>query len=118
MTAQPLDAARDALIAVLAERNSALEARVSEMEDRVARVERAMSRNSGNFSMAPSGDDQPGKKPPRPKPQGQAGRTALVGSRSRRTTIPGTQSWTRGRSHIPARGIGDVAVEESGPALC
>ena len=50
----PLDAARDGLIAlqaqlivVLAERNSALEARVGEMEERLARLERAVSRNSG-----------------------------------------------------------------------
>jgi hypothetical protein len=45
----PLDAARDALIAlqahlivVLAERNFALEARIGELEDRLARLERAM----------------------------------------------------------------------------
>ena len=52
---RPLDAASDALIAlqarlivVLAERNSALEARIGEPEDRLARLERAVSRNSGN----------------------------------------------------------------------
>ena len=76
MTARPPDPARDALIAlqaqvivVLAERNSALEARVGEMEDRLARLERAMSRNSGNSSMPPSADDLPGKTAPAPKPK-------------------------------------------------
>ena len=71
MTARPLDAARDALIAVqaqlivvLAERNSALEARVGELAGRLARLERAVSRNSGNSSMPPSADDLPGKTPP------------------------------------------------------
>ena len=67
----PLDAARDGLIAVqgqllmlLAQRNCGLEARVSEMEDRLARLERAVSRNSGNSSMPPSADDLPGKTAP------------------------------------------------------
>jgi transposase len=76
VTARPLDPARDALIAlqgqvivVLAERNSVLEARVGELEDRLARLERAMSRNSGNSSMPPSADDLPGKTAPAPKPE-------------------------------------------------
>jgi len=75
----PLDAARDGLIAVqaqlvvmLAERNSALEARVSEMEERLARLERAVSRNSGNSSMPPSAGDLPGKTAPPPR-QGRGG---------------------------------------------
>jgi len=70
----PLDAARAALIAlqarlivVLAEQNSALEARISEPGDRLARLERAVSRNSGNSSMPPSADDLPGKTPPPPR---------------------------------------------------
>ena len=78
MTATPLDAARDALaglqgqlIALLAAQNSALAARVAELEaanaelaGRVARLERAASRNSGNSSLPPSLDDQPGRPPP------------------------------------------------------
>jgi hypothetical protein len=65
VTAKPLDAARDALIAlqgrliaVLAAQNAALAARVAELEaanaelaGRVARLERAASRNSGNSSL-------------------------------------------------------------------
>ncbi len=78
MTAKPLDAARDALIALqgqliglLAAQNAALAARVAEVEaanaelaGRVARLERATSRNSGNSSLPPSLDDQPGRTPP------------------------------------------------------
>ena len=71
MTARPLDAARDALIALqgqliarLAAQNAALAARVGELEERLARLERAASRNSGNSSLPPSLDDQPGRTPP------------------------------------------------------
>ncbi len=83
MTAKPLDAARDALIglqgqfiALLAAQNAALAARVAEVEaanaelaGRVERLERAASRNSGNSSMPPSLDDQPGRTPPPGTPQ-------------------------------------------------
>jgi len=64
VTARPLDAARDALIAVqgqlivmLAEQNLSLAARVADLEERLARLERAASRNSGNSSLPPSMDD-------------------------------------------------------------
>ncbi|MGH3164195.1 MAG: IS66 family transposase, partial [Streptosporangiaceae bacterium] len=40
----------------------------AELKKKLAKLERLISRNSGNSSMAPSGDDQPGKKPPAPKP--------------------------------------------------
>ncbi len=49
---------KDAVIAHLRARNT-------ELEERVARLERLISRNSGNSSMPPSTDDLPGKKPPR-----------------------------------------------------
>jgi hypothetical protein len=76
--AQLLDAARDALIALqgqlialLAGQNAALAARVAEQEAvnadlsaRLERLERAASRNSGNSSLPPSLDDQPGRTPP------------------------------------------------------
>jgi transposase len=74
VTARPLDAARDALIAVqgqliamLAAQNAALAGRVAELEERLARLERAASRNSGNSSLPPSLDDQPGRTPARPE---------------------------------------------------
>jgi len=51
-------AARDAEIA-------ALRAQLAELGERVARMERAASRNSGNSSMPPSSDDLPGRRPPR-----------------------------------------------------
>ena len=57
------------LIAVLAARNAEREARVADLEQRLARVERAVSRNSGNSSMPPSADDLPGKKPPEREPR-------------------------------------------------
>jgi hypothetical protein len=75
VTARPLDAARNALIALLAAQNAALAARVAELEAanaelaaRVARLERAGSRNSGNSSMPPSADDLPGRTPPASQP--------------------------------------------------
>jgi hypothetical protein len=55
VTARPLDAARDALIALqgqliamLAASNAALAERVTELEERLARLERTASRNSGS----------------------------------------------------------------------
>jgi hypothetical protein len=41
-----------------------LRARNEQLEERIARLERLISRNSGNSSMPPSTDDLPGKKPP------------------------------------------------------
>ena len=66
VTGMPLDAARDALIAlqgqlaaVLAEQNCSLAARVgqlgtanADLSERLARLERAVSRNSGNSDAA------------------------------------------------------------------
>jgi hypothetical protein len=57
---------REQLIVLLVQRNAGLEARVGELEER---LERAVSRNSGNSGMAPSSDDLPGKKAPEPKPE-------------------------------------------------
>jgi transposase len=71
VTARPLDAARDALIALqgqliamLAVQNAALAGRAGELEERLARLERAASRNSGNSSLPPSLEDRPGRAPP------------------------------------------------------
>jgi transposase len=78
VTGVPPDDARDALagrdmligvqaqlIEVLETRNAGLEARNAELAERLAVLERAASRNSANSSMAPSGDDLPGRRPPR-----------------------------------------------------
>jgi transposase len=64
------------LIEILETRNSDLEARNAELTaqvtglaERLAKLERAVSRNSGNSSMPPSADDLPGKTAPEPKPK-------------------------------------------------
>ena len=44
--------------------NAELKAHVTEQAEKIARLERLISRNSGNSSMPPSTDDLPGKKPP------------------------------------------------------
>ena len=44
--------------------NAELKAQLAGQAAKVARLERLISRNSGNSSMPPSADDQPGKKPP------------------------------------------------------
>ena len=71
----PLDAARDAVIAVqarlieaLAAENTRLAGQVAGLAARVEQLERLASRNSGNSSMPPSADDLPGRTPPRRKP--------------------------------------------------
>jgi Family of unknown function (DUF6444) len=50
------------------------DAKITELEAKLARLERLISRNSGNSSMPPSGDDQPGKTPPKQKPGRGAGK--------------------------------------------
>ena len=56
------------LIEVLEARNGELAGRVADLEERLARLERAVSRNSGNSGMPPSADDLPGKTAPQPRP--------------------------------------------------
>jgi transposase len=56
-----------------AERDAVIEAQaaaISELQARVERLERLVSRNSGNSSMPPSADDLPGRTPPRQQPVG------------------------------------------------
>lgn len=45
--------------------NAELRAQLAEQAAKLARLARLISRNSGNSSVPPSADDQPGKKPPR-----------------------------------------------------
>jgi len=52
------------LIEMLEAQKSELADRVAGLEERLARLERALSRNSGNSSMPPSSDDLPGRKAP------------------------------------------------------
>ena len=57
------------LIEILETRNAELTAQVTDLAARLAKLERAVSRNSGNSSMPPSADDLPGKTAPEPKPR-------------------------------------------------
>jgi transposase len=59
------------LIEVLETRNAELAAQVTELAER---LERAVSRNSGNSGMLPSADDLPGKVAPAPKPERGGGK--------------------------------------------
>ena len=95
-------AARDEQIAQLQDQLAArdtevtgLHGQVAELMDRIARLERAVSRNSGNSSMPPSGDDTPGRKPPR-KQRRQAERDAAKKrSRGKQPGAPGAaMTWT------------------------
>jgi transposase len=54
--------------------NAELRVQNAELAERFARLERLISRNSGNSSMPPSTDDLPGKKPPPAKPRRGGGR--------------------------------------------
>lgn len=60
-------AARDAVIAEQA-------AAIGDLQARVERLERLISRNSGNSSMPPSADDLPGRRPPEGRPAPKAGK--------------------------------------------
>jgi hypothetical protein len=83
---------RDALIreqagkiAAQAEKIAGLEALVAGLRERLEAAERAGSRNSGNSSVPPSMDDQPGRKPP-----GKQRRAAERGEKKRRGKQPGS----------------------------
>jgi hypothetical protein len=70
-------------------------AAIAELQQKVARLERAMSRNSGNSSMPPSTDDMPGRKPPSRQQRRAAGRAARKRSRGRQPGAPGSaMCWT------------------------
>jgi transposase len=105
----PLDAARDAVIAVqarvieaLAAENARLAGQVADLAARVERLERLASRNSGNSSMPPSADDLPGRTTPRREPP--AGRKRKPG---KQPGAPGSHlAWTENpderADHFPA----------------
>jgi len=61
----PPEDPRDALIRELTARVSELTAQVAELREQLGAARRAASRNSGNSSLPPSGDDQPRRQPRR-----------------------------------------------------
>jgi len=71
-----------ALVGEQAEQIAALRAMNSELATKLARVEHLLSRNSGNSSMPPSRDDDPGRTPP-------TARTRRDGSKRPRGKQPG-----------------------------
>jgi transposase len=95
VTETPPEDPRDALIreqaariAAQDERVTVLEALVAELRERLDAAVRAGSRNSGNSSMPPSGDDLPGRKPPR-KERRAADRAEKKRSRGKQPGAPG-----------------------------
>jgi transposase len=80
-------------------------AEAAELRDRVARLERIISRNSGNSSMPPSGDDAPGRKPPRRQRRAQEREDAKKRKRGKQPGAPGAaMCWAEPddtRDHYP-----------------
>jgi transposase len=74
-------------IAALTESNEQLRAANAQLGVRLARLEHLLSRNSGNSSMPPSRDDDPGRSAPAPKPRPGRGPTR---SRGKQPGAPGS----------------------------
>ena len=88
-------AARDEEIAQLREQLAARDAEVTDLQDRVARLERSVSRNSGNSSMPPSGDETPGRRPPRKQRRAAERDAAKKRKRGKQPGAPGSaMTWT------------------------
>ncbi|MGH3124514.1 MAG: IS66 family transposase [Streptosporangiaceae bacterium] len=106
-------AARDAVIAEQQEAITGLRsdvaaqaARIAELRAAVERLERLVSRNSGNSSMPPSADDLPGRTPPsQPKRDKKAGRK------------PGGQPGSKG-SHLAWSAGPDDTVDHFPAGAC
>jgi transposase len=97
------------LLSLLAERDgriAQLEVENAELARRVARLERLISRNSGNSSMPPSADDQPGRMPLGEKPR-----------RGRGKRKPGKQPGAPG-SHLAWREDLDERVDHFPEGIC
>src|SRR6266702_5995733 len=97
-------AARDAVIAEQGEKITEQERAIGELRRAAARLERIVTRNSGNSSMAPSGDDQPGRTPPRR--QRRATERAAKRKRGKQPGAPGSaMSWAEPndvKDHYPS----------------
>lgn len=104
----------EAIIARLAEVTSTLEEEKAALADRVARLERALSRNSGNSGMPPSSDEQPGKAQPKDKPAAAGAGEGAKRRPGKRKGAPGAHlAWSDDPSeiagtfgHFPVGGCG------------
>jgi transposase len=84
----PPEDPRDALIRELTAQVSELTGLVAELREQLDVARRAASRNSGNSSLPPSGDDQPGRQRPR-KERRAAERAEKKRSRGKQLGSPG-----------------------------
>jgi transposase len=71
------------------ERVAEMAAQVTALQERVADLERAASRNSGNSSMSPSADDLPGRKAPRRQRRAQERAEGKKRNRGKQPGSPG-----------------------------
>ena len=96
-------AARDAQVAELA-------AQVQALQERIADLERAASRNSGNSSMPPGSDDLPGRKAPRKQRRAQERAEGKKRNRGKQPGAPGAaMRWEdpdRTENHYPEGACG------------
>jgi transposase len=86
----PEELSREELVALVrdqAHELGRLRAENADLRARLDRLERLLSRNSGNSSMLPSSDDLPGKTPPADKPIGGGG--AVKRKRGKQPGAPG-----------------------------
>ena len=96
MTEPPPEDPRDALIREQAGQIAALTALVAELREQLDVALRATSRNSGNSSMPPSGDDLPGRRPSARKERRAAERAENKRSRGKQPGAPGAaMRWRR-----------------------
>jgi hypothetical protein len=93
--------------AELEAKNAELKAQLAEQARKIERLERLISRNSGNSSMPPSSDDQPGKKPPERRPRRGGGQKRNPGKQ------PGAPGAYLAWSHHP-----DETVPQFPEGIC
>jgi hypothetical protein len=79
-----------------------LRAQLAEQAEQIARLERLISRTSGNSSMPPSSDDQPGRKPPQPRRR-QDGTKRSPGKQPGGPPMGGCTPCSPGRRRRPRR---------------
>ncbi len=105
------------MIAAQAEHLAAQQRQIEDLQQKGARLERAVSRNSGNSSMPPSADDLPGRDPPSRQQRRAAERAAR--KRGKQPGAPGAaMSWAEPDeviSHRPA-GLCECGADLAGAA--